>query len=312
MIISASRRTDIPSFYADWFFNRIKAGYVFVQNPMNPHQISKIDLSKDVVDCIVFWTKNPIPMIDRLDEIKDYHYYFHFTLNAYGKDIEENVPNKNDFIIPSFIKLSNKIGKEKVIWRYDPIFFNDKYTFDYHIKYFEILAKKLSNYTEKCVISFVDYYKNTKNNAKKLNITDISYNEKINLLKEFSKIAKKYNLILETCAEDVELLNLDINPSKCIDKDLLEKITGYNLDVKKDKNQRLSCGCVLSIDIGVYNTCNNSCLYCYANFNKTLVENNLLKYNKNSPLLCKNIIDENSIKDRKVFSNKINQLNLYK
>ena len=121
MIISASRRTDIPTYYSDWFFNRIRDGYVCVRNPMNIHQVSKIFLSKHSVDGIVFWTKNPTPMIDRLDELKDYMYYFQFTVNPYGKEIEENVPSKNNIIIPSFRELSRIIGPERIIWRYDPI-----------------------------------------------------------------------------------------------------------------------------------------------------------------------------------------------
>ena len=134
MIISASRRTDIPTYYSDWFYSRIKDGFVLVRNPMNIHQVSKISLSSDVVDGIVFWTKNPIPMMTKLDEIKDYSYYFQFTLNAYGKDVEPNVPSKNEIIIPAFQKLSQKMGKDKVVWRYDPIFFNENYTMDYHCK----------------------------------------------------------------------------------------------------------------------------------------------------------------------------------
>ena len=126
MIISASRRTDIPSYYSDWFFNRIKDGFVYVRNPMNIHQISKISLSPTIVDGIVFWTKNPTPMLNRLHELNDYTYYFQFTLNPYGTDVEPNVPSKNDIVIPTFQQLSKEIGKNRVIWRYDPIFFNDK------------------------------------------------------------------------------------------------------------------------------------------------------------------------------------------
>ena len=144
MIISASRRTDIPNYYSEWFFNRIKEGYVLVRNPMNISQVSKISLSPDVVDGIVFWTKNPLPILDRLEELREYTYYFQFTLTPYGKDVEPNVPSKNDLIIPSFRKLSERIGKERVVWRYDPILFNDKYTMDYHIKYFKALAAKLT------------------------------------------------------------------------------------------------------------------------------------------------------------------------
>lgn len=120
MIISSSRRTDIPSYYSEWFFNRLKERFVLVRNPINIHQVSKIDLSPDVVDCIVFWTKNPSPMLDKLGNIKDYDYYFQFTLNSYGNDIEPNVPSKSDKLIDVFKELSDKIGPERVIWRYDP------------------------------------------------------------------------------------------------------------------------------------------------------------------------------------------------
>ena len=161
MIISASRRTDIPTYYSEWFINRVRDGYLYVRNPMNIHQISKITLSPNVIDGIVFWTKNPIPMMQYLDELNNYAYSFQFTVNAYGKDVEVNVPNKNDVIIPAFRKLSNRIGRDRVIWRYDPILLTEKYTMDYHVNYFNELAKRLSGYTHKCVISFVDLYRNT-------------------------------------------------------------------------------------------------------------------------------------------------------
>ena len=157
MIISASRRTDIPTYYSEWFFNRLHEGYVLVRNPMNIHQVSKITLNPDVVDGIVFWTKNPTPMLDKLDQLNDYTYYFQFTLNAYGRDVETGVPSKNNVIIPAFQKLSDKIGPERVIWRYDPIFISKIYTIDYHLHYFEQLAKRLSPYTKKCTISFLDF-----------------------------------------------------------------------------------------------------------------------------------------------------------
>lgn len=154
MIISASRRTDIPAYYSEWFENRVKEGFVLVRNPMNIHQISKISLSTDVVDAIVFWTKNPVPMMERLDSFKNYPYYFQFTLTSYGKEIEAGLPSKNQVLIPAFIDLSKKIGRERVVWRYDPIFINDTYTVEYHKKYFKTLAAKLGKYTEKCTVSF--------------------------------------------------------------------------------------------------------------------------------------------------------------
>ena len=140
MILSASRRTDIPNYYSEWFINRIREGFLYVRNPMNPHQISKINLSPDVIDCIVFWTKNPINMLEKLEELKPYMYYFQFTLTGYGRDVEPNLPHKREVLIPTFQRLSEQIGKERVIWRYDPIFLSDRYTVEYHIKAFEELS----------------------------------------------------------------------------------------------------------------------------------------------------------------------------
>lgn len=143
MIVSASRRTDIPTFYSEWFYNRIKEGFLYVRNPMNAHQISRIDLSPDVVDCIVFWTKNPIPMLPRLDELAAYKYYFQFTLTGYGRDMEANLPDKKEKLIPAFKQLAEKIGKKRIIWRYDPIVFTKKYSPEYHIKAFTQIAEAL-------------------------------------------------------------------------------------------------------------------------------------------------------------------------
>lgn len=159
MILSVSRRTDIPAFYSDWFFNRIKEGYVCVRSPINAHQISRIELSPEAIDGIVFWTKNPLPMLSKLKEIADFPYYFQFTLNAYGRDIEPRVPSKSNVLISAFQQLSKRIGKERVLWRYDPIFFSEQYTMDYHCKYFRLLAERLEAYTQLCTISFLDEYK---------------------------------------------------------------------------------------------------------------------------------------------------------
>ena len=158
MILSVSRRTDIPAFYSEWFFNRIKEGYVCVRNPMNIHQISKIALTPNLIDCIVFWSKNPYPMLSRLDELKDYMYYFQFTINPYDTVLEQQVPGKKH-VIETFKRLSDLISPDRVIWRYDPIILTDTISVDYHIKYFEELAKRLHTYTKTCIISFLDLYK---------------------------------------------------------------------------------------------------------------------------------------------------------
>lgn len=137
MIISASRRTDIPAYYSEWLINRMREGFVYVKNPMNPNQISRIDLSYEVIDGIVFWTKNPLPMMKYIDVFKSIPYYFQFTLTSYSNDIETGLPSKNTVLIPTFIELSNTIGADRVIWRYDPIVLSEKYTVEYHIRYFE-------------------------------------------------------------------------------------------------------------------------------------------------------------------------------
>lgn len=311
MIISASRRTDIPTYYSEWFFKRLKERYVLVRNPMNIHQVSKIDLSPDVVDGIVFWTKNPAPMLDKLYELKDYTYYFQFTLNSYGQDVEPNVPPKKNFVIPVFKKLSDQIGAQRVIWRYDPIFISKHYTIDYHVDYFEKLAKMLKDYTYKCTISFIDLYRNTAKNLKGLELEELTVFKKRTLAKELSKIAYSYGLQIDTCAEDIELKEFNIGHARCIDDKLIEEISGYRLDVKKDKNQRLECGCVASIDIGMYNTCQNGCKYCYANYSKKTVIANFEKHDENSKLLIGQVTDKDVVKERVVKSCRDRQLVLF-
>lgn len=308
MIISASRRTDIPTYYSDWFFNRIKAEYVCVRNPMNAHQISKISLSPEIVDGIVFWTKNPIPMLDKLDTLKDYMYYFQFTLNSYGIDVERNIPNKNKDIIPSFQRLSDLIGPDRVIWRYDPIFLSEKYTIDYHLKYFEKIAKRLSPYTKKCTISFLNFYKNTEKNISALKPTDFSEDKQRFIAKNIADIAESFGLRVDTCAEKIDLQQYGIEHARCIDDRLLGQLIQCPLDVKKDKNQRLECGCIESLDIGAYNTCSNGCKYCYANYSEKTVYNNFNKHNVNSPLLFGEIETTDKVTERKMFSCKVNQI----
>ena len=311
MIISASRRTDIPSYYSEWMINRLKEKYVLVRNPMNIHQVSKIDLSPSVADAIVFWTKNPTPMLPYLEQIKDYTYYFQFTLTAYGPDVEKNLPSKNKIIIPTFQRLSREIGKERIIWRYDPIFFNEQYSMEYHCKYFEVLASKLSDYTEKCTVSFMDMYRNTERNVRGLSIVKDTYEMQVELLQRFVEIAKKYGLYIDTCAEIGNFHNIGVEHAHCIDRERIERIGGFKLNVDKDRNQRAECGCVASIDIGTYNTCKNGCLYCYANYSSKTVEKNFGMHNPDSPFLSGEIDDTDVIKERKVKSLIDNQMSLF-
>ena len=302
MILSASRRTDIPNYYSEWFFNRIKDGYVYVRNPMNVHQVSKIDINPETVECIVFWTKNPEPMLNRLEELAPYHYYFQFTLTGYGKDMECHVPHKRERIIPIFQELSKKTGMQKVIWRYDPVIFTKKYTPEYHLKAFEQIAAALRGYTEKCVISFVDLYAKNKKNMKLLEWYEADEEELREFAEKISKIAKKNGMSIGSCAERMDLEEYGIEHNCCIDKTLIESIIGCRLKAGRDKNQREECGCMESVDIGTYNTCKNGCKYCYANYSEESVVKNYSKYDPESPILCGAIDASDKIKERKVKS----------
>jgi len=310
MIISASRRTDIPSYYSEWLFNRIKEKFVYVRNPFNTRQINVINLDPELIDCIVFWSKNPKPMIDNLSLLKDYSYYFQFTLTPYESDVEVKLPPKTE-IIETFKKLSDIIGSQKVIWRYDPILISNKYNTAYHIDKFEKMASVLNGYTEKVTFSFIDFYKKITENIKLLEIVEISTEEKNIIAQNFSEIARNNNFSIDTCAEDIDLSKYGITHARCIDDRLISKITGNNLLIEKDKNQRQECGCVRSIDIGEYNSCSNGCVYCYANHNNNIVENNIKKHIPLSPLLIGDVCADDIIKERKIISEKVFQNELF-
>lgn len=299
MILSASRRTDIPAFYSDWFINRLREGYAYVRNPMYPKKVSKIILSNETIDCIVFWTKNPSTMIPKLEMLKDYTYYFQYTLNPYSREIETNVPSY-EAKIKTFITLSQYIGKDRVIWRYDPIFLTNTIDTKFHILKFKEMANTLKEYTSKVVISILDNYRKIKKNMDFIGLVDMSKEELALVLTSFKEIADKSNLVIQSCAEDIDLSSYGIFPGKCIDDHLISQLTGQSISVSKDRNQREVCQCVESIDIGSYNTCLHNCKYCYANFNPQIVRKNYEIHDDNSPFLFGNIQDDDIVTERKI------------
>lgn len=282
MIISCSRRTDIPAFYGDWFFNRIHEGFVLVRNPMNAKQVRRVSLLPADVDCIVFWTKDPEPLLDRLQHLKDYNYYFQFTLTPYGKDIEPNLPLKTE-IVDTFLKLSVKIGKKRIIWRYDPILLTENINIEYHIEHFARMVQRLSGHTEKCIISFIDMYRHLQSKRFNLPFRPLDESKMRTLAEKIVAIASAHNIKVETCAEKIDLTNLGIQHGRCVDDRLIAELTGINLKIAKDKNQRELCGCVTSVDIGEYNTCRHQCVYCYANVNQKKLEKNHALHHSTSP-----------------------------
>jgi hypothetical protein len=261
MIISASRRTDIPACYSGWFFNRLEAGFVHVRNPVNPSQVREISLRPGDVDGFVFWSKNPAPMLGRLRELAAYRYYFQFTLTPYGRDIEPSLPDKPS-LVETFQRLASVIGPERVVWRYDPILINPVYTVEKHIDEFGRLAAALIGHTTKCTISFIDLYRNTTANAAKLNLTELDGGLKTRLAQAFARIAAENGMALATCAEEIDLSACGIGHARCVDAGLFNALWGLNIPERKDRNQRKACRCTQSVDIGAYNTCPAGCLYC--------------------------------------------------
>lgn len=303
MILSVSRRTDIPAFYSEWFLGRLREGFAYVRNPMNPRQVSRISLSPEVVDCIVFWTKNAAPMLDKLELLQEYDYYFQFTVNDYGKEVEPYVPELSGRL-ETFMRLSEKIGRERVIWRYDPILFSDRYTLETHLKSFEKIAAALKKDTGKCVFSFVDVYSSKNSgNLNRLNFRQLSPEALDGFAGELSRIGKNAGLTLATCAEAIDLKKHGIEHNSCIDKSLIERITGAELKVGDDR-QREHCRCVKCEDIGAYDTCLHGCLYCYANFRPNIVADKRNAYNVDSPLLCSSVRETDKITERLVKSYK--------
>lgn len=296
MIISASRRTDIPAFYSEWFMNRIKEGYFVSVNPMNKKQKKVVSLLPQDVDVIVFWTKNPGPLLKHLEylDMAGYKYYFQFTLNSYPPIYEPNVPSKTK-LLRYFEMLSTKLGKNKVIWRYDPIILSERTNLDFHQKNFRSLSSDLKGLTAKCVFSFLDYYgKVAKRLAdfKKehgLHTEDITAHENQNIMMELINhmklFAQENDIELATCAEDINLTEFGIKHNACIDGNLVKDMLSINKTFKKDTNQRKECLCVSSIDMGMYNTCPHKCSYCYGNYSNNSIDKNYAKHKEKSPIL---------------------------
>ena len=287
-------RTDIPAFYSEWFINRIKAGFVLVRNPYNPVQVTRYSLLPDVVDLISFCTKNPSPMLDKIDHLAPYGQYWFVTITPYGKDIEPNVPDKQK-VMEDFKRLSDRVGVDSIGWRYDPILVDSQHSVQWHIGKFEEMAKNLSGYTKTCVISFIDIYKKVEKNFPQARA--VSHQDKMTIGKAFIEIAGNYGMTIRPCAEGTDLAPYGADCSGCMTVKTYETALHNNLTVpKKGKNQRNGeCACLLGTDIGAYDTCGHLCRYCYANTDPDLVKENMRKHDPKSPFLLGNLNPEDII-----------------
>ncbi|MBR3363171.1 MAG: DUF1848 domain-containing protein [Bacilli bacterium] len=293
MILNVSGRTDIVAFYTKWFITRYKEGFFDVRNPFFPKNISRIYIED--IDAIMFCTKNPIPIIPHLKEINK-PILFHITLTPYKRDIEPNVLPKGK-IIEAIKKISKIVGIDNIYIRYDPIFLNDKYNINYHIKAFDHMCKLLDGHIKHIIISFIDDYKNVRKNMNILKIKNFTEEDYKKIGINFSKSAKNHGMTVQTCAEKRNLTEYGFIKNDCLSKELAKKITGKTF--KKWQGRKGKCNCVEMVDIGAYNTCLHLCKYCYANYDENSIKDNTKKHSFNSSLLLGKIENDDIIKIRR-------------
>ena len=263
MIVSVSRRTDVPAFYFPWFLGRLREGRVLVCNPMNHRQIRQVLLDPEHVDGFVFWSKYPASVLEARAALEPYPYYIQYTLNGYGEEVEGGLPPL-ERRIQVFRSLADALGRDRVVWRYDPVCMGGRYTLSWHEETFGRLAELLEGYTGRCVISFLDMYRRMEKRARAAGICPPGQEEMMWIGEAFSCIAVDKGILLESCAEEVSMEAFGIGKGACIDAGLLSAVAGREIVAKKDRNQRTACGCAASVDIGVYGTCRYACAYCYA------------------------------------------------
>jgi hypothetical protein len=268
-VISCSRRTDVPAFYAKWLVNRLRAGYCHILNPFNS-RVFEIALQPEDCIALVFWTRNPMPLLPYLDELdtRGYPYYFHYTLIGYGPPIEAHNP-AFETAISTFQRLSDRLSPERVRWRYDPILLSDATPPEYHRQQFERIASQLEGYTQHCTFSFTSFYDKTHRNlahitgTSGLTFQEPTPAEQQALACELAQIAAAHGMTLNTCCDNA-LAVAGIQKNRCVDPALVQAIAPDQAQELEAKPTRKDCGCVASVDIGAYDTCLFGCAYCYA------------------------------------------------
>ncbi len=305
MIVSASRRTDIPAFFAPWFMNRVRAGYCLVPNPFNSKQVSRISLLPEDIDAFVFWSKNPQPMIEHLPELdsRGYAYYFLFTLNDYPLWLEPKLPALARRLA-TFKILSERLGSDRAVWRYDPIVISTATPHEYHRERFSRLSRELSSYTRRVVVSIVHFYRKTDRRLSELERNGIRFDrdagrrpETLALLSHMSATAAAHGMQIQSCAQERDYAGAGVPPGACIDAGLIG-LLGRPAPHDKDPGQRAACRCVVSRDIGVNDTCLHGCPYCYATSNNELAS---LRFSTHDPLApalwSRDVAANNAVRD---------------
>ncbi len=293
MILNTGGRTDTVQYYTEWLLRRFEEGYVLTRNPLFPSKFQRYELSPDKVDCVVFCSKNYRPILPRLREITDsFPTYFHYTITAYGKDIEPGVPSIKESM-ETLIDLSRLVGKQRIAWRYDPVLLTKEYTMERHLETFEEMAGVLAPYIDRCIFSFVEMYKKLETNMPEL--IPLSQEDMNTLAKGLGSIAQKYRIHIQTCGTNGDYTPYGIHSSGCMTLDILGNANGIVFKNLKHKGLRQGCHCIESRDIGAYDTCLNGCKYCYANKNPKKAFENYKYHDPSSPLLLGHVKPEDTI-----------------
>lgn len=266
MIICASRRTDIPAFHSEWLMNRIREGYALVRNPVAKNVVYRVDLSPNNVDLLLLMTKDPRPMAPFIEELRErkMNIGFQITITPYGRGIEPGVPDKAD-VTEAFRTISGMVGKDRVVWRYDPVILNDRFDINYHRRKFDLLCRELSGYTERCIFSFVEIHDKLRGLRDEGILRGVSEREAADIGAAFSETARDNGIRLSLCCSEFDLSGYGISASGCIDE---EQMKAWGVPFEKLYAPiRERCTCVKNIDLGEYDTCGHDCIYCYANRN---------------------------------------------
>lgn len=283
MILNTGGRTDTVQYYTEWLLNRFAEGYVLARNPLFPNKVNRYELTPDKVDCVVFCSKNYKPILPRLHEITDhFNTYFHYTITAYGKDIEPGVPSIDESM-ETLIELSRLVSPQRIAWRYDPVLLTKDYTIQRHLETFESMAKMLAPYIDRCIFSFVEMYKKLEMNMPEL--IPLSEKDMDELAKGLGTVTKKYGIHIQTCGTNGDFTRYGIHSSGCMTLDILGRANGIVFKNVKHKGMRQGCHCIESRDIGAYDTCMNGCKYCYANKTPQKAFENFKLHDPASPLL---------------------------
>lgn len=299
MIISASRRTDVPAFYSAWFMNRVREEFCLVPNPFNAKQISRLSLASEDVDAVVFWTKDFRPMLEHVGELEErkIRFYVQYTVTGYDRTLENHVPELEQRI-DTFRATSQRLAPWRVVWRYDPLVSSNRTDVPFHRETFRRLANALQGHTERVVVSVVDIYKKTERQFRALEKEGFHFQREPlenagfrQLLRELTDIATQHGMEIYSCAEPKPLAELGIAPGRCIDSELIQRLGGI-ATIKKDKGQRAACLCHQSRDIGVVDTCLHGCRYCYSTRSHELAMRRYQEHDPTSSMLQGKVPDD--------------------